>query len=187
MRTFLAASLLFLAVIPACDKKESSAGTDEENTSVPKGDPPFTLLGTSWVIDNAGVMDKKVVAQCHAICQKLQDDGVAEVVVLIQPRVKHPADYATHYGRWLKLGGKGLSTEGGNNGLVWLIIPDAADEKMWYSRGRGLPKLTSSRLVDVMNKAKDYLNFSNYDRGVLALIEETDKQLREIHGKGEQP
>jgi uncharacterized membrane protein YgcG len=183
MKTFLAISVLVLVTLPACDKKESSAGTDEQNTSVPKGDPPFSPLGTSWIIDNAGVMDKRVVAQCHAICQKLQDDGVAEVVVLVQPHVKHPADYATHYGRWLKLGEKGLSTEGGNNGLVWLIIPDA-DEKMWYSRGRGLPRLTSNLLVDIMNKAKDYLNFNNYDQGILMLVQETDKQLREIHGKG---
>jgi len=170
------------AMLPACGKKKSGRGGTDTNVSVPKGDPPFTVLTDSWVVDNAGVMEPDVIQEAHRICQKLQDDGIAEVVVLIQDGVKHPSDYATHYGRWLGLGKKGLSTEGGNNGLVWLIRPDA-DEKMTYSIGRGLPKLTSGHMVDIMNAAKEYLNFNNYDTGVLELVRRTDEQLRSLYAK----
>ncbi len=149
---------------------------------MPKGDPAFPAIGTSWVIDKAGVLDQATIRRGDAICQGLQNAGIAEMVVLVQNGVKHPADYATHYGRWLGLGKKGMSTAGGNNGLVWLIRPDA-DLKMTYSIGRGLPRLTSDHMVDIMNKAKDYLNFNNYDAGVLILVQETDKTLRAIYGK----
>lgn len=179
--TMLTAILLMLFTV-GCDKKSSNVGSTDQDTSVPTDDPSFTSLTTSWVIDNVGVMDKKVIAKCHKICQNLQDDGMAEMVVLIQNGVKHQSDYATHYGRWLGLGKKGLSTEGGNNGVVWLIRPDAV-EKMTYSIGEGLPELVSGYMVDIMNKAKDYLNFNNYDQGVLVLVQETDKKLRELYGK----
>ena len=154
----------------------------DSNTAVPPGDPPFPPLGKSWAIDNAGVLSEDTIARCDAICQRLQDDGLAEMVVLVQNGVKHPADYATHYGRWLKLGRKGASGEGGNNGIVWLVRPDD-DLKMTYSIGRGLPRLTSGHMVDIMNAAKEYLNFGNYDAGVLILVQETDKTVRAIYGK----
>ena len=169
------------ALLVGCQKKGSGGSTDE-NVSVPKGDPAFTPLSDSWVVDNVGAMQQEAVLECHRICRKLQDDGIAEMVVLIQNGVKHPAQYATHYGRWLKLGKRALSTKGGNNGVVWLIRPDAG-EKMTYSIGRGLPKLTSSHMVDIMNEAKEYLNFGNYDSGVLVLVRKTDEQLRSMYGK----
>ena len=102
------------------------------------------------------------------------------MVVLIQTGIKQPERYATHYGRWLKLGKKGPSTEGGNNGVVWLIRPDA-EQKMTISVGRGLPRFTSSDYGVVMEKAKEYINFHNYDVGVLIIIEETHKRLKELY------
>jgi hypothetical protein len=38
-------------------------------------------------------------------------------------------------------------------------------------------------MVDVMNKAKEYFNFNNYDRGVGVIVEETSKTLFELYGK----
>ena len=180
MKKIIFASLLLAF---CCCNSDESSNMDSLNADVPKGDPAFTPLTTSWVIDKPEVMDEKYVSQCHSICKKLQDDGIAEMVVLIQNGVKHPADYSTHYGRFLKLGKKGQSTQGGNNGIVWLIRPDA-EEKMTYSIGRGLPLLTSDRMVDIINKAKDYINFNNYDSGVLSIVQETDKTLRGLYKKG---
>ena len=80
------------------------------------------------------------------------------------------------------MGRKGLSTEGGNNGVVWLVRPDA-DEKMTYSIGRGLPGFTTNERVDIMNKAKEYFDFQNCDQGVIVLVQETDRVLRAIYGK----
>lgn len=174
--------VLIVAALPAGCGKKKSAGSTDTNVSVPKGDPPFTALTDSWIVDNVGVTEPSALQEASRICQKLQDDGIAEVVVLIQNGVKHPADYATHYGRWLRLGKTGLSTEGGNNGLVWLVRPDA-DEKMIYSIGRGLPRLTSGHMVDIMNAAKDYVNFNNYDGGVLELVRRTDEQLRSLYDR----
>lgn len=177
---YILAAFLFILPLCGCDKKDPAA--TDENVSVPKGDPPFPSLEQFWVIDKAGVIHPKNIEEASALCQELKDQGYAEVVVLIQNGVKHPADYAIHYGRWLQLGKKGLSTEGGNNGIVWLIRPDAT-EKITYSVGRGLPLLTSSRMVDIINESKDYFNFNNYNQGILVLLKQTQNQLVQIYGR----
>ncbi len=173
---------VFLLILPGygCDK--NSPVPSDENVSVPSGDPSFPPLEQFWVIDKAGVMHPQNIEEASTLCQELKDQGLAEVVVLIQNGVQHPADYATHFGRWLRLGKKGLGTEGGNNGIVWLIRPDAT-EKITYSVGRGLPLLTSGRMVDIINASKDYFNFNNYDQGVLVLLKQTQNQLVQIYGR----
>ncbi len=173
--------LLLIAVlllIVNCSKEQPY----DANISLPKGEPPFVPLGNYWVIDEAGVLSEDTIIKGDAICQALKEDGIAEMVVLVQTGIKQPEKYATHYGRWLKLGRKGRSTEGGNNGIVWLIRPDA-ELKMTISVGRGLPRFTSSDYGQVMEKAKEYLNFNNFDKGVMTIIEETNKKLREIYQK----
>jgi uncharacterized membrane protein YgcG len=169
--------LLIVAMV-AC-----GGGNDQydQNTTVPKGDPSFPPLGASWVIDKTGVLSDWVEAAGDAICQKLKEDGIAEVVVVLVDSVKHPEDWATHYGRWLGLGRKGLSTEGGNNGIVWLIRPDA-QEKLTISVGRGLPKFTTVDYGPIIDEAVEYMNFNNFDKGVMELILETDRVIREIYG-----
>jgi len=152
----------------------------DQNMAVPKGDPQYPPLKTSWVIDKASVISDSVIAKGDVICQKLKEDGMAEVVVVLINGVKHSEDWATHYGRWLGLGSKGLSVEGGNNGIVWLIRPDA-ENKMTISVGRGLPKFTTSEYGPIMEKVVEYLNFNNFDRGVMELIIETDQVLRKIY------
>ena len=187
MNTRLPTCLAFLLAAALLGCSAPAPDTDASSADVPPGDPPFTPLTTTWVIDNVGVLSTPTVQESSALCQRLQDDGIAELVVLVQNGVRHPVDYATHYGRWLKLGRKGLSTEGGNNGIVWLIRPDAPD-KMTYSIGRGLPRLTSGHMVDIINQAKDYFNFNNYDEGVRALVRLTDASLRKLQTeKGESP
>jgi len=154
----------------------------DSNISVPKGDPPFPPLKTSWVIDQADVISDSVTVRGDAICQKLKEDGMAEVVIVIINGVKHPEDWATHYGRWLELGRKGLSVGGGNNGIVWLIRPDS-ENKITISVGRGLPQFTTSDYGPIMEGVADYLNFNNFDRGVMELARGTDQILRRIYGK----
>ncbi len=160
---------------------KGGSGRYDQNISVPKGDPQFPPLGTSWVIDKAEVLSGSVVAAGDAICQKLKEDGIAEIVVVLIVGVKHPEDWATHYGRWLGLGRRDLSTAGGNNGIVWLIRPDA-QEKLTISVGRGLPKFTTLDYGAIMDKSIEYLNFNNFDKGVMELITQTDRVLREIYG-----
>jgi uncharacterized membrane protein YgcG len=155
----------------------------DKNTSVPKGDPAFPPLTASWVIDKAGVLSDPVIAEGDAICERLKTDGVAEVVVILMNGVKQPEDWATHYGRWLGLGTKGLSTEGGNKGLVWLIRPDAK-EKLTISVGRGLPRFSTVDYSSIIDSAVEYFNFNNYDKGVATLITQTDQVLRKIEGDG---
>ena len=64
--------------------------------------------------------------------------------------------------------------------MVWLIRPDS-DMKMTYSIGRGLPKFTSTDADAVMEEAMDFMNFNNYDQGVLALLQATNERLRELY------
>jgi uncharacterized membrane protein YgcG len=171
--------LLFaLLALAAC---EGGSDRYDQNISVPKGDPAFPPLTTSWVIDGAGVLTESVIEAGDAVCEKLKADGVAEVVVVVMAGVKQPEDWATHYGRWLGLGKKGLSTEGGNKGLVWLIRPDAR-EKLTVSVGRGLPGFTTVDYSPIMDSTVEYLNFNNYDKGVMVLVTQTDRVLRRIRG-----
>ncbi|MFQ6082796.1 MAG: TPM domain-containing protein [Candidatus Aminicenantia bacterium] len=173
-------AVVAILLLISCGGKEQPYDT---NVSLAKGEPAFIPLGDYWVIDKVGALSRETIIKGDTICQTLQDDGIAEMVVLIQTGIKQPEKYATHYGRWLKLGKKGRSTEGGNNGIVWLIRPDA-EFKMTISVGRGLPRFTSSDYGEVMEKAKEYLNFNNFDKGVLVIIEETNKKLRELYPKG---
>jgi uncharacterized membrane protein YgcG len=181
MKLILVAIALSITLCGCSAEKQGS--TIDQNTSVPKGDPGFPPLGQYWVIDKTNLLSKETIEKADTICQKLQDDGVAEVVVAVIGGVKHPQDWATHYGRWLKLGKKGRSTQGGNNGIVWLIRPEA-DEKIFISVGRGLPRFTSRDYSRIIGKAVDYINFGNLDRGVEVLIEETDREIRTKYDKG---
>ena len=180
MRRIARCLLFVLTLMAAC-----KGGSDryDQNVSVPKGDPAFPALTTSWVIDKAGVLSDPVIAETDAICQKLKIDDVAEVIVILINGVKQPEDWATHYGRWLGLGKSGLSTAGGNKGLVWLIRPDAR-EKLTVSVGRGLPGFTTVDYGPIMDGALEYFNFGNYDKGVLTLVTQTDQVLRKIKGDG---
>jgi hypothetical protein len=155
----------------------------DPNTAVPKGDPAFPALEKSWVIDSAGVLSAETVREGDAVCERLKQDRVAEMVVVIVNGVKQPDLWATHYGRWLKLGSKGLSTAGGNNGVVWLIRPDA-QERLTVSVGRGLPEFTTVDYGKIVDEAKDYANFNNFDKAVSVIVAESDATLRRVRAKG---
>lgn len=182
MRFRILAILLLLLFGGSCNQQGNPWKGIDENKEVPGGDPAFTPLAKSWVIDNAHVLSQETIQAGDAICENLKQDGIAEMVVIVQKGVKHPEDYATHYGRWLGLGKATAAVEGGQNGLVWLIRPDA-ELKVTPSRGRGLPKFTASDATEVIDKARDFLNFNNFDKGVIVIIRETDKKLREIYHK----
>ncbi len=178
MKTITGCLLFVLLSLSGC---KGDSDRYDQNISVPKGDPAFPPLTTSWVIDKTGVLSEPVIAAGDAICEKLKTDDVAEVVVVVIAGVKQPEDWATHYGRWLGLGKKGLSTEGGNKGLVWLIRPDA-QEKLTVSVGRGLPGFTTVDYGPIIESTVEYLNFNNYDKGVMTLVTQTDQVLRRIRG-----
>ncbi len=178
--TRLVPLLLLSLAIGGCASTQTAPY--DTNTAVPKGDPAFPALGQFWIIDKAGLLSSETIVTNDRICQKLQNDKVAEVVVVVITGVKQPVEWATHYGRWLKLGEKGLSTEGGNNGVVWLIRPDA-DERVTVSVGRGLPKFTAIDYGKIMTDARDYLAFGNFDRAVSVIVTETNKKLRELYPK----
>jgi uncharacterized membrane protein YgcG len=177
----IAAMCLAVSLLPGCRSASRSQPYDT-NTAVPKGDPAFPALTDSFIVDRTGLLSQKTINENDAICRALQRDGVAEVVVVVIKGVNHPMDWATHYGRWLKLGRSGLSTEGGNNGVVWLIRPDAAD-RVTISVGRGLPKFATVDYGKIIDDAKDYLNFNNFDRGVEVIVQGTDRRLRELYPK----
>jgi hypothetical protein len=169
--------LLFLF---ACSGRD---GPSDRNVAVAKGEPSFTPLGTYWTIDNMNpkALEHETVVTSDAILQRLKEEGIAEVVIIVQPGVRsNAADWATKYGRWLGLGRRGLSTDDGNRGLVWLIRPDA-DQKVTVSVGRGLPKFTSSDYGPILERVAEYLNFGNVDKGVMVISQETDRILRQLY------
>jgi uncharacterized membrane protein YgcG len=150
----------------------------DTNKEVPAGDPPFPPQKVYGIVDPSHTLSKETVRESEVILEGLKIDGIAEVVVLVQTGVKHPNDYATRYGRYIELGEKEK-----NNGLVWLIRPDVKPEELRITNsvGRGLPKLTSSDLGEIMEDAADPINFGNYDEGVLRLVRGTNQKLRQIY------
>ncbi len=159
--------LLLVIVFISCSDKSNDSNNE----------PPFPSLHNSWLIDLVGVVNNNTLLEVNSICNSLQKSRSAEMVILICNKIKQPEKYATHYGRWLKLGKKGLSTEGGNNGIVWLIRPDAKN-KITISIGSGLPKFTSVDYGEIIDTVIDYINFGNYDLGIKKLAQLTNKKIR---------
>lgn len=157
----------------------------DENVEVPPGDPQFPKLGRYWVVDPEGLVDLPAVQAADETLEALRADGLAETVIVIRRNVKHPVEWSTHYGRWLMLGERGGARK--NNGLVFLIIPDAPQEagRVWYSIGRGLPRLTSSDMAPLLEEAASYANAGDLDGAVISIARNIDDILRKIYGRGE--
>ncbi|MFC1656551.1 TPM domain-containing protein [Patescibacteria group bacterium] len=175
--------IYFLFALLGCTSSSNQAY--DTNTEVPENDPDFPALEMYWVIDQTGLLNEETITNGDIVLEELKQDGIAEIVIVLINGVEHPEDWATHYGRWLKLGEQEMSTEGGNNGVVWLIRPDA-NEKLTISVGRGLPAFTSVKYKEIIIVAIEYFNFNNFNRGVEVLISETDGVLREIYGETKQ-
>jgi len=175
-----AAAVLILTAMIVLSLGCISESNYDTNTAVPAGDPAFPPQKVYGIVDPSHVLSEETIRASMPALEKLKKDNIAEVVVLVQPGVKHPEDYATHYGRYIELGQKEK-----NNGLVWLIRPDVPPEKnrITYSIGRGLPGFTSSDAGEVMEAAADPFYFGNYDLGVIRLVQETDKKLRQKEEK----
>jgi hypothetical protein len=50
------------------------------------------------------------------------------------------------------------------------------------SVGRGLPGFTTVDYGPIIDSTVEYLNFNNYDRGIMTLVTRTDEVLRRISG-----
>lgn len=157
----------------------------DENVEVPPGDPEFPRLGRYWVVDPEGLVDLQAVQAADETLEALRADGLAETVIVIRRNVKRPVEWSTHYGRWLMLGEREGARK--NNGLVFLMIPDAPREagRVWYSIGRGLPRLTSSDMAPLLEEAASYANAGDLDGAVMSIARNIDDILRKIYGRGE--
>lgn len=157
----------------------------DENIEVPSGDPDFPPLGKHWIVDPDGLVGASAVRMADETLDDLKSGRIAEVTIVVQKGVKHPVEWSTHYGRWLRLG----EAEGPhqNNGIVFLIIPDAqsGQGKVWYSIGRGLPKLTSSDMGPLLEEAASYANANDLDGAVISIARNIHDILRKIYGRGE--
>lgn len=154
----------------------------DPNAEVPPGDPAFPLLFEYGIHDPNNILSEETKGRANKILERLNDEGTAQVAVLIQYNVYHPEDYATHFGRYI-----GLGQMGKDNGLVYLIRPDVnpQDGRITVSIGRGLPKFTAVDAYKIIKEvALDQINQGDYNTGVLDLVKSTDERLREIYGSG---
>jgi uncharacterized membrane protein YgcG len=154
----------------------------DPNAEVPPGDPSFPSQMEYGIHDPHHILSDPTIASADEILKRLNDERIAQVAVLIQYGVHHPEDYATHYGRYI-----GLGEIGKDNGLVYLIRPDVDPQegRITVSIGRGLPKFTAIDAHQIMKDASmDYINIGDYNDGVLSLVKNSDKRLREIYGGG---
>ena len=157
---------------------EAEGGPPSADAAVPAGDPSFPTFTGSWIIDTTNnTLSTDVVTQTNTVLQKLRDDGIAEIVIVVVTDVKQPELWATHFGRNIKLGDSET-----NNGIVYLMRPDAPkNERIIYSIGRGLPEFTSGRVTDAVQQASDAANAGDYNAAALSLVQGTDVMLRQIH------
>lgn len=174
----LAMAIILLAAssIPGCVQQSAV----DPNAEVPPGDPAFPPQKEYGIHDPYHVLSSQTIDDANKILERLSDQHIAQIAVLIQYGVHHPDDYATHYGRHIELGEIDR-----DNGLVYLIRPDADPQegRITVSIGRGLPKFTAVDAHQIMKEASmDYINNGDYDQGVLNLIKNTDNRLREIYG-----
>lgn len=170
--------VLFLIIlfIVCCGGRSDS----KQNASLPSSEPPFTQLSNSWVVDNSQLLSGQTIRQADSILSRLKDEGLAEVVILVQNGVKsNPVHYAAKYGRFLLLGDSLPNLEGGNRGLVWLIRPDG-ETKISVAPGEGLGAFTTQDQGEVALAAKPYIYGSNFDRGVLEIARGTDRKIRQL-------
>lgn len=154
----------------------------DPNVQVPPGDPSFPSQKEYGIHDPHHVLSDRTIASADKILERLNNDRIAQVAVLIVYNVHHPEDYATHYGRYI-----GLGQIEKDNGLVYLIRPDVdpKEGRITVSIGRGLPKFTAIDAHQLMKDAcMDYINIGDYNGGVLSLVMNSDKRLREIYGGG---
>ena len=191
---FLLVTALIVVTVSGCgfskNAQQSPGGTPDmpydENVEVPSGDPDFPPLGQYWVVDPDGLVGISAIRMADETLDDLKSQRIAEVVIVVQKGVKHPVEWSTHYGRWLRLG----EAEGPhqNNGLVFLIIPDApgSSGRVWYSIGRGLPKLTSSDMGPLLEEAASYANADDLDGAVISIARNIHDILLKIYGRGAQ-
>lgn len=173
-RSLLGLILLGLLLLSACG---IDAGPPSEVDSVPSGDPSFPAFTGSWVIDTTTQISGETIASANATLEKLRDDGIAEVVILVINGVDQPELYATRFGRHIELG----STET-DNGLVYLLRPDGSqNEHIIYSVGRGLTRFTSGRVTDATQEASALANQLDFNAAVIALVQGTDSELRKLY------
>ena len=172
----LAIMLLAVSSIPGCVQQSPI----DPNTEVPPGDPAFPPQKQYGIHDPHHVLSSQTINSANKILERLSDQHIAQIAVLIQYDVHHPDDYATHYGRYIELGEIDR-----DNGLVYLIRPDVDPQegRITVSIGRGLPNFTAVDAHQIMKEASlDYINQGDYDWGVLNLVRNTDNRLREIYG-----
>lgn len=170
--------ILFLALAVILLVSCGAGGPPDPTTAVPAGEPPFPLFHGMWVIDTTNSLPRESIDQANATLQKLRDENIAEVVIVVVRGVKDGVTWSTRYGRFIKLGG-----EETNNGLVYLVRPDAAvGERIIYSVGRGLPRFTSAKVTEALDKgAVGAVNSGNYAAGIVALAQGTDEVLRSLY------
>lgn len=175
-RTYLI--LLLIAILALTLAACGVGGPPDPSVAVPSGDPPFPPFTGSWVIDATNSVSAQSVKEANVVLQKLRDDGIAEVVIVVIRGVKNTVIYPTNYGRFIKLG----STKT-NNGVVYLIRPDGGEgEKIIYSIGTGLPRFTSGKVTEAVEKgALAAVNKGDYAAGVVALARGTDTTLRDLY------
>lgn len=167
--------VVFLVLtITAC----GGGGPPDPSIAVPSGDPPFPPFTGSWVIDTTNTVSPQSVKDANSVLQKLRDEGIAEVVIVVIRGVKNTVIYPTNFGRAIKLGSAKT-----NNGVVYLVRPDGAEgEKIIYSIGTGLPRFTSQKVTEAIEKgALAAVNKGDYATGVVALARGTDEVLRSTY------
>ncbi len=191
--SFIAAALICTVIFGCTTDKQNPRPTDtilgrpyDENIQIPSGDPDFPRLGAYWVVDPDSLISATAIRMASETLENLKTQRIAEIVVVVRKGIKHPAQWCTHYGRWLRLGEIKGSHQ--NNGIVFLIIPDAYSEhgKVWYSIGRGLPRLTSSDIGPIVEEAASYANAGDLDGAVISIARNIHDILQRIYGGEEE-
>lgn len=152
-------------------------------TTTKKTQPEFPAIGKYWVVDQNGLLSQEVVLDADRVLQKLKEDKIAEVAIIIQKGIINngPLDdekiWAMNWGRKVKLG----DTEN-QRAIVWLIRPDVKPEnnRVTIEISTHLTWLTPGDYGPMLEEAANYANENDFDGAIDSIVRNTDEILRRI-------
>jgi hypothetical protein len=149
------------------------------NGSAPDYGFTFDLQQAHWTVDGQDYASDQALAEVDAILDRLDEDSIAQTMILIQPQVQvgNRVNCAVHFLRYMQLGLP--DGERKDNGFVFLIVVEPTGIDVHYGVGLGLPALTASELTSLNRTAEDaYQSTHSMDQALLTLVQGFDTVAR---------
>jgi hypothetical protein len=174
--------VIFILFLVGCDNANTT-GSVNGDIRPDENQPEFPELTQYWVVDPDNYLQQSTIDSAHETLEKLRQDGIAEVAIVIQEGIKNHGPFndekiwAMKWGRWIKLGDKE-----DERAIVWLIRPDVEPEenRVTIEVSTHLTWLTAVDYGPALEEAAEYANADDFDGAVESITRNTNEILRKI-------